>query len=167
MEEKMVSSGVRFLFLKIRRKPLFGHPFYFRGNRKAWINVCCNIKGHLMKVLQRVFRAWVIPSSALINYEFPSFFIGIRQHWSYLVFPVMIIICCLTGTMRIAWASLGRKGSWKGVGYAHPHSALLLCLQIQPKSDHVQEPERDAAQNYLEDRTENAIAVAAMVNTLT
>lgn len=90
------------------------------------------------------------------------FLVGIRLHWSSLVFPGMIVICCLTGTMTIAWASLVRKD----VGGAHPHSASLLFFQIQPKSDYVQEPERDAVQNYLEDRVENAI-VAATMNTIT
>lgn len=60
-----------------------------------------------------------------------------------------------------------RKGSRKGVGYTHPHSASLLFLQIQPNSDHVKEPERNAVRNYLEDRTENSIAVAALMNVLT
>lgn len=60
-----------------------------------------------------------------------------------------------------------RKGSRKGVRYAHPHSASLFFLHIQLKYDHVQETERDAVQNYLEDRTENATAVAAIMNALT
>lgn len=38
MEEKMFSSGVRFLFLKIKKKLLFGHPFYFRGKKETWVN---------------------------------------------------------------------------------------------------------------------------------
>lgn len=62
----------------------------------------------------------------------------------------MIIICCLTGTMKIAWACLVRRENRKLVGDAHRHSASLLFLQIQPKSDHIQEPERDVVQNFLE-----------------
>lgn len=42
-------------FLKDLEKILFGHPFYFRGKRKTWVNFNSNIEDHLIKALQRVF----------------------------------------------------------------------------------------------------------------
>lgn len=60
-----------------------------------------------------------------------------------------------------------RKGSRRNVEDAHLHSAALLLPQIQSKCGHVWKPTSDTVQNYLGTRTENAIAVEAMMNILT